>query len=311
MIIILGPDHSGKTTLAHRLSELGLTYYHFTKDSEYEDYIAPLCSLDMLNAVLDRHIICEFPYSICMNRKFKFTHKQWHNILLLTLTQRPVIILCTNKPPEFRYSPDQYLPYSRWDECLRTYQSFLDAHKIPYMEYDYTRPTSVKQILEYNRQHVEQISWWVPMWKGGYGCIGSPTPKLLLVAERIGPNNMNNIPFETGPTGHMLSQLLYETATPLGKFAVTNLVKSYRCDPRPPNDQDFKLLEEELIHLNPKIVVFMGRIAREGVKIAAKMGIEHSVITHFGYYSHKGSTDVSIYIPEWRRAFGIAQKLSL
>ncbi|GAH51196.1 unnamed protein product, partial [marine sediment metagenome] len=44
----------------------------------------------------------------------------------------------------------------------------------------------------------------------------------------------------------MLSDMLEQTSTPLGKFAVTNMVKSFRRDPRPPNEQDKEWLRIEL-----------------------------------------------------------------
>lgn len=145
------------------------------------------------------------------------------------------------------------------------------------------------------------------MWKSGWGCIGSPHPKVLLVAERMGPNNKHSLPFETGPTGKMLSDLLYITKTPLGKFAVTNFVKSFRRDTREPNAQDFELLGTELDHLNPEKVIFMGSTAKKGAKEAAKRGIPSSQITHFGHHSHQGNTSVDNYIPFWSEQFGIIQ----
>lgn len=143
------------------------------------------------------------------------------------------------------------------------------------------------------------------MWREGYGCIGSPYPKVLLVAERLGPNNMNNLPFETGPTGKMLSDMLAETGTPLNKFAVTNLVKSYRRDPRMPNKEDFDLLRTELENLQPEKVVFMGSIAKLGCVVANKLGIECQNITHLGYYHHKHITDMTQYHEEWKDIIGI------
>jgi len=311
MIILIGPDGAGKTTLAKRLSdEYGLKYFHYTKDSSYGDYLESMCSLGWRNAVLDRHAICEFPYSQVIGRKFRFGLKEWHNLILTTLIQNPLIILCTHKPMIGEYSKDQYLPYEKWDDCLRVYKEFLNTHRIPYLSYDYS---SYGQSMAPNLKDTVNMSvtmcvdtlWWGTMWRKGWGCIGSVHPKVLLVAERIGPNNSHNIPFETGPTGHMLSNLLYETRTPLGEFTVTNLVKSWRRDPREPNDEDMRLLGIELDELSPKKVIFMGSTAKKGGKQATDRGIPHSEMTHFGYYSHRGDHTINRYIPFWRQEFGI------
>lgn len=305
MIILLGPDASGKTTLAHKL---GLPYYHFDKDSRYEDYLKPLCILGMTDAVLDRHIICEYPYSNIMHRKPAFTMKQWQNVILLTLIQNPLIILCTHKLHEREYRKSQYLPYDQWSRCLALYQHFLNTHQIKHIEYDYLGPVTTGALEIIHRKHIDEAAWWRQMWKEGIGCIGSTHPKVLLVAERLGPNNMNNLPFETGPTGKMLTDMLAETGTPLGKFTVTNLVKSYRRDPRNPNDDDLRLLRLELEMLKPQKVVFMGSIAKLGIRTAMDAGIDHHEIAHFGYYSHRGITEISkmpAYTEEWRKIMGI------
>lgn len=305
MIIIEGPDGSGKSTLAKRL---GLPYYHYDRDSKYEDYLKPLCSLELTNAVLDRHMISEYPYSHVMHRKPQYTDKQWQNIILLTLIQDPLIILCTHKPYQNKYAKEQYLPYEDWDECLSLYRHFLNSHLIRYIEYDYAGPITINTLELMHKKLVDKTAWWGKMWKDGVGCIGSTYPKVLLVAERLGPNNMNNLPFETGPTGKMLTDMLAETGTPLGKFAVTNLVKSFRRDTRNPNEQDFKALMEELEHLKPQKVVFMGSIAKLGIRVAKALDIEHHEIAHFGYYSHRGITDVTkmpAYTDEWRKIMGI------
>jgi len=305
MIILLGPDMSGKTTLAQKL---GLQYYHFTKDSKYEDYLKPLCTLEMTNTVLDRHVVCEYPYSQIMKRQPQYTMKQWHNIILLTLIQNPLVILCTHKPERGKYNKEQYLPYEQWDRCLALYRHFLSSHCISYMEYDYYGPITIKAIELMHEKHKAKVSWWRPMWKAGYGCIGSTYPKVLLVAERLGPNNMNNLPFETGPTGRMLTDMIASTNTPLGKLAITNLVKSFRRDTRNPEKSDLDLLRTELNHLKPKKVVFMGSIAKLGIKVAKELGIEHHEIYHLGYSSHRGITEVSkmpAYCDEWSKIMEI------
>jgi len=243
-----------------------------------------------------------------MHRQIAYSMKQWHNIILLTLIQNPLIILCTHKPYEAKYSKEQYLPYEQWDRCLTLYRYFLNTHHIRYTEYDYAGPITVGAIELMHEKHKSKTGWWEPMWEAGHGCIGSIYPKVLLVAERLGPNNMNNLPFETGPTGYMLTDMFAETGTPLGKIAITNLVKSFRRDTRNPNNNDYKLLHEELLNLKPEKVVFMGSIAKLGTMTVKELGIERCAVTHFGYYSHRGIKDITkvpSYLNEWRKIMGI------
>jgi len=310
MLIIMGPDHSGKTTLAKKLN---LPYYHFDRDSKYEDYLDLLTNLRLFGAVLDRHIMCEYPYSTVMNRKFAFTMKQWHNVILLTLIQNPLVILCTHKPSITEYPWRQYLPYNKWDACLSSYRRFLNTHHITHLEYDYaiTSSSSIDALALLEAKYRNSMAWWKPMWEAGYGCMGSPNPKVLLVAERLGPNNLNNLPFETGPTGYMLTDMLTATGTPLGKFAVTNLVKSFRRDSRPPEKSDLDMLQVELEHLKPEKVVFMGSVAKHGEKVARDLGIDYTELTHFGYYHYKGITDMRGLHAEWKKVLGIVPTLSL
>jgi len=313
VIIILGPDHTGKTTLARKL---GLPYYHFDKDSSYLDYLKPLVELKLFDAVLDRHAVCEYAYAKVMGRKFRFTLKEWHNLLLLTLIQNPLVVLATHKPSPYNYPSDQYLPYDKWDECLSYYREFLNTHHIPHIEYDFTSGAwdSDKYIatwLSLEKHFRHNMDWWVPMWLAGYGCIGSTNPKVLLVAERIGPNNVNNLPFETGPTGRMLSDMLSATGTSFNKVAITNMVKSYRRDRRPPTEEDRAQLCKERLHLKPQRVEFMGTPARYGMKVAKDLGIERRTIVHLGSLNYKGVTDMTQYHDEWKKIMGIVRTVPL
>jgi len=288
-------------------------YTHFTKDSNYLDYINPLCKLSFHNAVLDRHgAFCEIPYATCMHRTIKFNLKQLHNLLTMTLIQNPVIVLCTHKPLRSQYPSDQYLPYDLWDMCMGEYRNLLNTHGIIYTEYDYAvaSPHTVDYLYELSVKFENDMAWWYKHWTEGYGCAGSPSPKILLVAERIGPNNSHNIPFETGPTGQMLSNMLYETRTPLGSLTITNMVKSFRRDTRQVNDRDVELLDEEITNLKPKKVIFMGSPARKGVPIAKAHGCETGTIVHLGSLNHKGITDMSGYHNEWRKLIGLVPVVS-
>lgn len=301
MIIILGPDCSGKTSLAQSFD---LRYTHYIKESNYDDYLSPLANLELFDAVTDRFILCEWPYATIMQRKFKFTTKQWHNIILLALAQNPLIVLCTHKPTPAQYT-DNYLPYGKWDLCLGLYKRILHFHHINYVEYDYTskiRP-SVFSIME--SRYRGRARWWVPMWKAGIGSIGSQTPKILLVAQNMGPSNTHLLPFECGPTGLMLSEVLERTRTPLGDIAITNMVKAPRGTNRDVNTKDLELFKEELVHLKPKKIIFMGKIAQQaGIPIAKSMNIPYAEIVHLGSLAHQGIHDLTNYCKAWEAAIG-------
>jgi hypothetical protein len=307
MIILLGADGSGKTTLAKQLEAKGLQYNHFTQNSGYFDYLKPLCKLEWTNAVLDRHALCEYPYSICMNREFAFKDKDWQNLILLTLMQNPVIVLCTHKPLERDYGRDQYLPYNLIDRCLSLYKEYLSSHHIPYTEYDYNTSYGdyADILIRIQDKYNAEIAWWKQHWLDGHGCIGSPNARFLLVAERLGPNNVNKIPFETGPTGHMLTDIFIKSKTPLGTIAITNMVKSFLRDKRIVNDRDLELLAEEITHIKPQKVIFMGSVAKRGIKLAKDMGCEVDTMVHLGSLNYRGVTDLTGYTNEWSKILGL------
>jgi hypothetical protein len=306
MIILEGPDHTGKTTLARKIESRGLKYFHYTQHSEYGDYLAPMCGLDWTNAVLDRHAISEYPYHIVMNRPFRFSDKEWHNIIFTTLAYDPVIILCTSKPSQSIYDKDQYMPYSEWERCLSLYKKFLVDNRIPYYSYDMELygDRFIDMIIDQHNIRTIDGEWWRRNWKAGFGHIGSPHPSILLVAERLGPNNVNNIPFETGPTGQMLTNLLIKTNTPLYDIAITNYIKAERRSTRKPNSDDDNLISEEILKLLPTNIVLMGNIAKGAVKHAVKADIPYSEVPHFGSYAHKGIYSINQYLPFWRKLIG-------
>lgn len=310
MIIVLGPDHSGKSTLAKHLAKLKSqdVIPHHTMNTKYEEYLHPLVSLSWTNTVIDRFMICEIPYHRVMDRKFGYTMKQFHNILLLALMQNPVIILTTHRPEKHDYK-DEYLPFHKWNECLEIYSTWLKSNEIPYFVYDYEKVRDPEIYVQLEAVQTAKTAWWQPMWREGYGAIGGINPDILLVAERLGPNNVNNIPFETGPTGYMLSDTLTHTGVPLGSVAVTNIVKAPRGDGRKPNKKDLELLAIEIESLKPKGVVFIGSTSlNAGQQVARQLDVRYTHITHYGAYRHRGVSDMSEHNAEMARIFKIIRE---
>ena len=137
------------------------------------------------------------------------------------------------------------------------------------------------------------------MWEAGYGAVGSPFPRILLVAQQLGPGNIHNIPFEAGPTGVMLTDMLLNTNTPLGEIAITNFVKAPRRSTRRPNKEDLELFQLELEKLHPSKVIFMGSVALQGAALAKRLGIPYDHIEHLGYHYHRGTRNMSEYHTRW------------
>ena len=302
---MLGPDSSGKTVLSNTISDDYLKpYFHFTQESNYPDYLSPLVKLQLSNSVCDRYAFCEGPYSSVLGREFRFSLKEWHNLILLTLIQHPVVILCTRMKKPY---VDSYLPEELWDTCLTKYRELLSRYHIPYLEYDYEDPMPTPIILQKEEVNIRGIRWWVDMWQKGIGCIGGRHPQVLLVAERLGPRNYNLLPFEAGPTGRGLSQILHMLEIPLADIAITNIVKDARGSTRNVSKGDLALFEIELEELKPKGVILMGAQAKKASKMLDSAKIPWLHIPHLGYLGHSGAGEGEKlrYRQEWKRIWGI------
>jgi len=304
MFILVGPDGSGKSVLATKLEQtLKRRKIHYTRSSGYEDYMDELSAPDCSWTVSDRFVYCEVPYHTVLNREFAFNRKQWHNMILWSLSYNPVIILCTHKPIENEYS-DDYLPFNLWNDIMSGYTNWFNEHHIDYIPYDYVQYLKdninpVKTFGTIETIHNYDINWANQFRQNGYCFTGSPNPKVLIIAERIGPDNVHNIPFETGPTGREMTEWFDYAQLSLGDIAITNMVKSRRGDMRKPNEQDMALLEIELDNLKPKAVFLMGAVAKSAEKLLKARKIPFEQKAHWGYYNHAGITDLRPYYEQY------------
>lgn len=333
MIIVIGPDGSGKSSL---MRDLRMPYIHYNQHTTYEEFLEPLVNQNAWDIVFDRNCFCEKIYHELMNRKFKFTPKQWHNLCYLTLAYNPLVVLCTYHQPKELYKDDQYLPYEKLERCLELYREFLTREKIPYIEYDYSEYYSdylnQKDYEEYevfinilkhkDWLNMKEADWWSLYRHNGNYAIGNLTsPELLIVAERIGPDNTNMIPFETGPTGAIMSDMVRALNIPFNDLAITNYVKTIRKKDgatheeytRNPDTFDEGYFKTELTYIKPKRVLLMGGIAKKGKKIVKEhYGDKHAEhileLPHFGAYRHGGRKDMTKWYASLSRFLGYTER---
>jgi hypothetical protein len=116
MIILLGPDHSGKTTLWSELLAEGLNVWHAVRETDYDDYMVrlsgeksrpiplgqnPFIAGELLQKdthyALDRWFYCEPVYSSVVRGEtnLKWSLKQFHNLHWATIAHNPVVVLMT------------------------------------------------------------------------------------------------------------------------------------------------------------------------------------------------------------------------
>lgn len=288
MIILLGPDGSGKTTLQQQLLEKGMTGFHLTKDSEYTDYMellsgpptrpiplgqVPFVPSEVLqkgaHTVMDRWFYCEFPYSKVLRGEdnIRWSLKQFHNLHLATMAHNPVVVLMTRKTQPY---PDSDVPEHYFQPILDSYRYWLDALDVIYFEWDYLRPPmSVDKLIAQSVSQQDHIIWWRNLAKRGIGGYGNTiNPTVLVIAEILGGSNVYHYPFEAGPSGYYLSDLFDEASVPLSSFYITNWKKTN--DPQ----ENAILLGKELRATAPQKVLILGAVARnEAAKVFGLNGI--------------------------------------
>lgn len=336
MIILLGPDHSGKTTLARQLAELDppgtpgihAEYWNADQHTEYLQYLDLLSGhrIDNRDAasfrpgsglerstqiVADRFFYCEGPYSeVYRQIPQRWNLKQLHNLHLLTLAHNPVIVLTNRIGPDYE-SREQLVGKKLFYPILNAYEEYISMYglwprvlpwnwKVP--------PMSVRELADFGVEKQSKVVWWRNLMKKGIGGIGNTVnPKVVLVAEEIGPNNTHNLPFETGPSGYYLTDLLDQGDIPLSEFYITNYHRA------PTQAEDNALFAKEMQHLTPQSVILLGAEARKCIPICQALGIRIYTLNHPGWVVNHAHTlrDKELRKKNYLAAWKIAWKEAL
>ena len=94
-------------------------------------------------------------------------------------------------------------------------------------------------------------------------------PKLMFIGERPGAKELEmGHPF-VGRAGKFLDKQLEKIGIKRADVYITNVVKSYAPDNKPPTDEEVKaylpILEKEIDEIKPEIIVLLGKTASRSV----------------------------------------------
>ena len=149
LIIIDGPDGSGKTTLAKRLADItGYEYFHFSYPTspaekrcmvqKYRDFIK-----NHPNAILDRSWYSEMVYGPIVRGVSHVSRKDMQDLEILLCKHGGLIIYCTDKPEVLwqratKRGEDYITKYETFEAICELFDDILGVqHLIPVVKYDY------------------------------------------------------------------------------------------------------------------------------------------------------------------------------
>jgi hypothetical protein len=149
MIILLGPDNTGKSTLASELnSSSGSKIHHCNTDTIYSEYIAMLSDPIVQDTVFDRWFFCDIPYATVVRKEqqSKFSYQEVQIMNKFTSMYKPLILLCTNQAENFT-EREQLSTQDQHAALLLDYRRVLCILQQPYTVYDWENPFATPEKL--------------------------------------------------------------------------------------------------------------------------------------------------------------------
>lgn len=158
LIIIEGPDRTGKTTLAKHLQEtFCLDYIHCSKPKTDNPYLEYLELIDSIKkpTVIDRVYFSEFVYGNLWRGKCGFSDKQFEDLDFKYMEKFGyVFVIHADAPTETIKQRciecgEDLLKFKEIDKCRELFDTIIERTKIPVVKYDssYMRPEDVSTEL--------------------------------------------------------------------------------------------------------------------------------------------------------------------
>lgn len=298
VIILEGPDGSGKTWVAKKLhQELGFRYLHegvpppgTTSAVLFSHYLSTLWKALRGDrpVVLDRHYLGELIYGPVMRQRSLLSETQRRLIERLVFSHGAKVVIC---------EPELLTCRNNWLRKRRDYVP--DMPKLSLIWGDYRRRRVFNP--RYHRWDYEHDSWdllreivTLPRVELGLGILGSPTAQVLLVGEQVNVNLMRrDWPFfsEQGSSGY-LNQALQQALIPEEHLAIVNILP-----PESLNPKDLTEIKQQLPQLRQ--VVALGRVAEEAL---THQQVEHTHLPHPQFHK-RFNHNVEAYAQQLKEAY--------
>lgn len=270
LIVIEGPDKTGKTTLAKAISKsLGFRYVHFSKPKgraadEYIDFLINLKD----DAVCDRFHLGEFVYSNIFGRECGINPLELVTIeRVMRLKQSILIHAVTNMK-----LANQRLVHSTENEIVDTRQNIAAAQGFakvfpltnagPVIRYDGSSLDSINKIVDDLRKIQQSLGT-----PGKYSGIGTITgSKVVFVGEAVNKNvTWRNLPFDKGASSEFLLDVFKAAGVPERAVYICNADK---------------LTKQEAMNLSQGSRVTFVTLGKKAADKLSSFGIRHSELPH-------------------------------
>lgn len=287
MLIIEGPDNSGKTTLAKQIA----AFY----DTEYVASIGPRADYDwwitqlklppaqLISQVRDRFFFSELVYGPLLRGKLRVNQQQIEVVQSMIQATDPLIITCEFVPDQMQFdSREQLTTFGNQIEINENFHA-LNFSNYWHIHYDWRDPVSVVTTLA----AIDQ--WWMSrdlavsrrqVLSRGRGPL---CPHYMIVGIDLADNNTHKIPFEQSKSAHLVHEFLRDVGVDPVMCYFTNGEKKGSGL----SQDNLQYLLKEFEVCRPRMVIGLGKTPSIMLSI---LSIKHLSLPHPGYFLRKNDS---------------------
>lgn len=299
MIIIEGPDNSGKTTLARTIQAMarwnGKLEISHSPGPVRELYDFLMQSMKkppeyMAGHIADRFFLSELAYQPVFRPNDQLLSAHQKNVVVSMLwTMAPLVIICHFDKNQERYdSKEQRFSFEKMDLIKKEYnklsiKSLTGAWRVVHFYIG----DPVENIVSIANEYLEFArEKWIPRRRllpyGRGNLLNTNRVKLVLVGQGFARNNVWKVPFERSKSGQMIQEVLNWYMVEQEFVWWTNAHKYNNLR------RNLKELETERMAFRETLFVALGR---EASKMLRSVGVPCWSVKHPGYYLRRGTRE--------------------